>query len=1012
LTVEIPVSADIDLAGLNQKLAQFTRLINQTGEQIARAGRVQFQPISRATLDMARQYEATVKNISRLAPELHKRLQATGQGGMAPHEWQWERLYGDPNQRGRAQRSFFTLATGMDFGPRVPTAGGAVPAYSHAMAPSAPGIRQQGIISRLADGIENVARMGGMPGATVATGLHGGRAAAAGAAAGGAGAMGSIGAGVLGGLGAGLGFAAISGIGALMSRVMGAIGDAQQETIGGADLYRRTGGTGLGRNYAGIIAQNRRAARTLDMGFNETQALMGLAARRGNINDPLDLGRTVEQGGGFARAFGFDPSAGVSAFAGLRGIGVTQDTQQTARLGLAIATGIARAGVFGKAEDYLAEIATYGETTARASLQQTNLEGFNAALAGLAGMRLPGLDVRGAANLLQQADGALRGGGAAGEASQAFLYRTLGTEMGLSPIGAEIMQQGGLFATAGSIFGRGTVAGDYYRASGLGTPDLADPRTNLERVSGGLRARYGNRPELMAHAVGRMFGTNYAQSMALMRLSPEQMRGMGTLNLSPEQMASMRPEAIGQLGRLGVAGVGDLDAMGAELAGRTGQRALRPEDATALSAARAAARGGSDEAVQQLRQIVARLTAAEGVEETEGDKTRRSITGLANSVQELSGTAVPVLNTMRDALLTIAGRAMGLKGAATASRLAADARGAEFDATNAPELARIASEEEQARTDMAAAQHRMDNERDPAANRAAVEAMRAARGRLAAAQEARRRLTAGRAAAVGQAGERAGPVSGTQNQRARQFAEMIHEAGGGEIPHNAALGIAARAIRESGMRPHVLGDRNLPGGSSAGLLQWRESRRAAFQAMFGHDITESTEQQQAQFVAWETTGRVPPGVDPSVAARLARDRETPAWRRMQAYVAQHGDTPENWARAATQFYIRPRDGVAEGNLSARDAAAVAATPLPAVPGAQTTPLPPGAPADAAAAAGQAPGAPVVVQGTVTGEFVIRDQNGQPAGPPAAVSGEFGPARPNGATPRRGSTGGAARGFGP
>jgi hypothetical protein len=1011
MTVEIPVSADIDLAGLNQKLAQFTRLINQTGEQIARAGRVQFQPITRASLDMARQYEATVKNISRLAPELHKRLQATGQAGMAPHEWQWERLYGDPNQRGRAQRSFFTLATGMDFGARLPTAGGAAPTYSHAMAPSAPGIRQQGIISRLADGIENVARMGGMPGATVATGIHGGRAAAAGAAAGGAGAMGSIGAGMLGGLGAGLGFAAISGIGALMSRVMGAIGDAQQETIGGADLYRRTGGTGLGRSYAGIIAQNRRAARTLDMGFNETQALMGLAARRGNINDTLDLGRTVEQGGGFARAFGFDPSAGVSAFAGLRGIGVTQDTQQTARLGLAIATGIARAGVFGKAEDYLAEIATYGETTARASLQQTNLEGFNAALSSLAGMRLPGLDVRGASNLLQQADASLRAGGAAGEAGQAFLYRTLGTEMGLSPIGAEIMQQGGLFATAGSIFGRGTVAGDYYRASGLGTPDLADDRTNLDRVTAGLQARYGSRPELHAHAMGRLFGTNYAQSMALMALTPEQRRFVGrNLNLSPDQMASMRPDAIGQLGRAAVAGAGDLEAMGAELAGRTGPRALQPGDASALLAARTAARGGSNEAVEQLRQIVARLTAAEGVEETEGDKTRRTLTAIANATQELAGNAVPALNTMRDALLAIAGRAMGLTAAATLRQIQGDLRGAAHDEANAPARARIALEQQQAQADFDAAQAVLDNpQAGPEAHRAAIAAQRDAHARLRAAGDERAGLDADRRAAVGGpppqgAGQHitGDHLSGTVPQQSRQFAAMIYEAGGGEIPENAAIGMAARAIRESTMRPHAIGDRNHPRGPSVGLLQWRESRRAAFQQLFGKDLLQSTPREQAQFLAWETHGITPPGVDPERAARLhARNSEAPNYRRMAAYAAGRGNTPEAWGNATTHYLIRPANADEEAAHTERDAARVAATPLPAAPGAQATPLPPGAPADAAAAAGQAAGAPVVLQGTVTGELVQRDQAGQPAGPPVAVTGTFGPARPNGAIPAPG-----------
>lgn len=1004
MTVEIPISADIDLAGLNQKLAQFTRMVNGMGEQIARANRVQFTPISRATLDMARQFETTIQNISRLAPELHRRLKATGQDQAAIGDWQWERLYGDHGQRLRAQRNLFTLATGLDFQARPPApgqggGGGYSPPGGGGGSYSPPGGGGFG------PGLQGVLSAGGTPGRTLAATMRGAQSGMAANLAQGGSASTGLGAGLMGGMAAGAGFLAVQGISALVSRIMGAIGDAQQETISAADLYRRTGGTGLGRSYAGVLAQSRRASRTLDVGFNEGLGLAEMAARRGNLNDILDLTGAVEQGGGFARGFGFDPGTGVSAFAGLRGVGVTRDNAESQRLGIAIATGIARAGVFARAEDFLAEIATYGETTARASLQQTNLEGFGATLASLVGMRIPGLDVRGAGNLLSQADASLRQGGAAGEASQAFLYRTLGTELGLSPIGAEIMQQGGLFATPNSIFGtdsegRETVAGRYYRAHGLATPDLNDNRTNLDRVTEALQRRYGNRPELHAHALGRMFGLNYAQSLALMELTPEQRRFVGqNLNLSNEQLSNMRPEAVAQLGRVGAANAGELDAMATELGGRVGRNMLNPDDARSLSQAREAARNGDPAAVQALRELVARLTAQQGAEESEGNQTRRTIVGVANSVQELAGQAVPVLNTMRDALLTIAGRAMGLTGAATEAQLAGERARSSFDQETAGERAGLEADREAAQRSIAEIQARVDAERDPEASRALMAEMRAAQERARAASAGLAELDRRRAARVSEASGAATParLSGSVTERALAFASMVEEAGGGQISANAAQAFAGNAIRESAMNPAAQGDLTTPGGASVGLLQWRGQRRANFQTMFGIDPAQASAQQQAQFAAWEVTGRVPPGVNPEVANRLPR--EGAAWRRIQEYVRQNGDTPENWAEGIARFYGRGSLPDRDAAVARRNAATLRgaqATPAPSGL-TQASPMPPGAPVNSAANAGQGTAAaPLVVQGTVTGEVTVVNPQREPIAPPAPISGQFGPPRPSGA----------------
>lgn len=155
--------------------------------------------------------------------------------------------------------------------------------------------------------------------------------------------------------------------------------------------------------------------------------------------------------------------------------------------------------------------------------------------------------------------------------------------------------------------------------------------------------------------------------------------------------------------------------------------------------------------------------------------------------------------------------------------------------------------------------------------------------------------------------------------RAAQFAEALLDAGGGDIPLNAAVGFAGSAIRESGVRPGIEGDLGMRGGSSAGILQWRGQRRAAFQAMFGVDLLQSTMQQQAAFTAWELTGRVPAGVDPAVAARFPRER---SWSQIQGYVAQTGDTPANWGAAASVLFGRGADQVRDARVGAANATAL------------------------------------------------------------------------------------------
>jgi hypothetical protein len=117
-----------------------------------------------------------------------------------------------------------------------------------------------------------------------------------------------------------------------------------------------------------------------------------------------------------------------------------------------------------------------------------------------------------------------------------------------------------------------------------------------------------------------------------------------------------------------------------------------------------------------------------------------------------------------------------------------------------------------------------------------------------------------------------------------------------------ATGILANIQRESGGRANAVGD----GGNAFGLAQWHPDRQAAFKARFGHDIRQSTREEQLAFINHELRY----GSEKKAGAAL-----------MQATNA--GDA----ARIVSNLYERPADQA--GEASARAAIANAMTRAPA-----------------------------------------------------------------------------------
>lgn len=116
-----------------------------------------------------------------------------------------------------------------------------------------------------------------------------------------------------------------------------------------------------------------------------------------------------------------------------------------------------------------------------------------------------------------------------------------------------------------------------------------------------------------------------------------------------------------------------------------------------------------------------------------------------------------------------------------------------------------------------------------------------------------------------------------------------------------ALGLVANFERESNINPTAEGDN----GQAYGIAQWHPDRQAQFKKLFGHDIRQSTLEEQLEFAAWELSHTESRAGEALKSSRTAGQA----------------------ARAVSMLYERPRGGETEANYRGMLANTLADTPL-------------------------------------------------------------------------------------
>lgn len=607
MAIKIPVSAQFDAADLQQQIKMVNDQIRILASQVGNANKQKWEPINLKSKDDLQGFIKQMDLLMKKQTDFAAKMKQTGQGGNP--------LFAD----------FKKMAEGR-LGEQIKymesVLGWAGVEFSNLPAPKPP--KKPPVVPPAPPSPPN----GGTPAVPPTPASGGGTTRmSAGAGAGLAGLMGGI---------------VAMGISKVVGEIVERVGQAQQNAIGMGDLYRRTGGM---MTYNGLRGTTYGAADRLGMTHNEAIGMATTYARAANLGPGKSLNEGMLVSGGLARQFGLDMNATAATIGSMRGNNTIGSDQQLRRMGAVMGEAIGKSGAFARADDVMSSIAEFASAQAQETANAPDLARYAGALSSLAGENLPGMDVRSSAALLGRANSALMSGGAAGAPGQ-MLMASLGNKYHLTPAQLRVWQENGMFGTLSGSLGEGSM---YANTTGRAGPGGNTPL--FQAVSSTIGGRYKPGSDEYYQALSRFFGINYSQAMTLSRMNTN-----GTLN-----------GASGLMSRNGINGekmdAGTLGIMG-QIASGKGLRGmingymndprLSAGDRASLSNALEGSSGS------KLQDALARIAAKYGAEQTEGDKTRNSITQVENAITSLADKAVPPLNIMRMAMMKLVGGDTGM----------------------------------------------------------------------------------------------------------------------------------------------------------------------------------------------------------------------------------------------------------------------------------------------------------------------------------------------------------------
>lgn len=593
--VGIDVTANFDGSKVTQGLNKVTEKVNQANKGPA------YNPVDSGAEQAVSRLNKQLEQLLRIDGELRRRLKATGQSGLPFEQWDMGAMY--PNDAARRSKE------------------AAIRRYLNGEAPSGPG--GGGGFGRFAApiaqaGLSAAGPIGGVASKALGTGMSAGAGAGL--------------AGLLGGL-------AALGLGKAIGGIVENVGKAEENNIALDRLKRTLGDVNV--SFNALKTTVRGSADSLKITYADATGLAQQFVKQGGIGSGQyqSLGSELNLGVGMSRAFGLDPSQGMGFLGGMRGVGMTSNTQESRRMALLIGETIGKAGAFAKAEEVMDAISGFAQSQTRATLGRANVDGYAGMFSAMVGARIPGMDPANAASILSRVNSALSAGGAKGEASQ-FLTARVGQSLGLDPLQTQIFREGGMFATKRGMFGKGSAYARY-----MGSPmamgadaDVTHWQARLDMIK--RDPSISGNPLLMALAMAGDTGLSMNQAMELMKISPNKMGEMKKYNLG-----NLSGSGIGNLSKALYGSDADRSRIAQGLLNRND---VSGEDKQSI---REALKGQGS-----LSDVLARMTAKYDQERTLGSDIRDSKAALDNIKTAIADRLVPYTQTMRDGIVLLAGK--------------------------------------------------------------------------------------------------------------------------------------------------------------------------------------------------------------------------------------------------------------------------------------------------------------------------------------------------------------------
>lgn len=610
MPIRIPVSAAFNSDDLKREIEGVRAALNNLGAAAAKANGAKFRPVDDLDIERVRRLRREFESLMRVSPGLRKRVAASGQQGVPFESLDWERAIPDTGQRTKYARQVtsYLMPGWIGHAPTPP-----VHQPVHGVGAAAGAVAQAGL--------RGVSGATGGVGGVAANAVGGGMSMGFGA-----GLMG-----LLGGLGA-------LGIGKLAGAAVENLSKAEGNSVALDRLKRTLGDVTV--SFGALKAAVDGSAEAGRIRYDEAGRLSMSFVKAGNLSgDRLgELVGGVTTGVGLSRSFGLEPEEGVGVLGRMRALSVTRNEQDTRRFALLIGETIGKSNAFSKADEVMEAIADYATMQTRSGMGAANVDGYAGMFSSLTASGIPGLDPAGAGSLLSRINSALTAGGAKGEASQFFTAR-VANRLGLNPLEAQVLREGGAFASNDEAFGEGSV---YHRYIGRLGPK--GNTTHLEARLAELRGAYGSDPMMLAQAAGNDLGVSMRQAMAMLSVKPGQMGEMGKY----ADLTKLSDTGIGNLSKALYGSGADRRGLADSLLQRSGAGALTTDERGRLIEAMQA-----DEKTQ--KQVLAELVASRGQEETQGSIIRDQKNLLDNIKTDIASKLIPLTEQMRAGIIYMAG---------------------------------------------------------------------------------------------------------------------------------------------------------------------------------------------------------------------------------------------------------------------------------------------------------------------------------------------------------------------